>query len=278
MIAEEARRAGKLLLIDGAGDIETPITIPGSVILRISQYRYVVKPNEITIPFPAEDLLESYYGGQLQIRKKSDKPSVGFAGWAQMKLTSRLKTYIKELPITTAALLDRKRGAEHKGLLFREKAIAALQKTAGIEAHILARRTYSGYVKTITGSVGENRKQFVENFMSADYALCVKGDANASVRFYEALSLGKIPLFLDTACVLPLEDKINYRDFCVFVDWRDVDKIGEKLLEFHQGVSSERFEDMQKKARETFKNYLRLDMFSSCLASRLRDYAQVFSE
>jgi len=82
IIIEEAKRAGKPIIIDGAGDIEHPINIPNSVILRVSQYRYSAALNEITMPFLAEDLLETYYGGQLQLRKKTDRPSVGFAGWA----------------------------------------------------------------------------------------------------------------------------------------------------------------------------------------------------
>ncbi len=272
MIVEEAKKANKTLLLDGAGDLEYDIDIPNSLIFRVSQYQYSKKPNEITVPFPAEDLLEAYTGGELQIRKKPTRPSVGFTGWAGMTLKKRLKTHLKELPVTCAALFDGKRGAEHKGVLFRERALNALQKNTLIEPHFTARSSYSGHVATIQGSVADNRRQFVENLLGSDYALCVRGDANASVRFYEALSLGRIPLFLDTACVLPLEDKINYRDFCVFVDWRDTDRIGDALLKFHESVSPERFEEMQREARKAYAEYLRFDSFSKHLSAMLRTY------
>jgi hypothetical protein len=120
------------------------------------------------------------------------------------------------------------------------------------------------------GSLADNRREFVENLLGSDYALCVKGDANASMRFYEALSVGRIPLFLDTACVLPLEDKINYRDFCVFVDWRDIDRIGDILADFHASLTPERFIAMQKKCREVYETYLRMDAFSGYLAAELQ--------
>lgn len=272
MIVDEARRAGKMILIDGAGDLECPISIPHSVILRVSQYRYTRQPNEITVPFPTEDLLEAYVGGPLPLRMKPEKPSVGFTGWAMMSRSARLKTLWKEIPITFAALFDEKRGAEHKGILFRERALSSLSRSLQVESHLTRRASYSGHVKTLQGNVADNRRAFVENLLGSDYALCVKGDANASVRFYEALSLGRIPLFLDTACVLPLEDKINYRDFCVFVDWREVDCIGDILADFHAKLSSEKFEDMQRKARETYASYLRLDKYSAQLASILRGY------
>ncbi|MBP6946045.1 MAG: exostosin family protein [Candidatus Pacebacteria bacterium] len=272
MIVSEATNAQKPILVDGAGDLEYNIDIPNSVIFRVSQYQYSKKPNEITIPFPAEDLLETYRGGELQIRKKPERPSVGFTGWAGMSLERRFKTYVKELPVTSAALIDEKRGAEHKGVLFRERALKALQKNKFLEARFTARSSYSGHVATIQGSVADNRREFVENLLGSDYALCVRGDANASVRFYEALSLGRIPLFLDTACVLPLEDTINYRDFCVFVDWRDTDRIGDILVDFHSSLTPQRFEEMQREARKAYREYLRFDSFSKHLSAMLRTY------
>ncbi len=272
MIVAEAQKAGKQILIDGSGDIEHNVRIPNSVVFRVSQYRYSKKQNEITVPFSAEDLLETYTGGELQIRKKPEHPSVGFTGWAGVSLKKRLKIGLKELPVTVASWFDEKRGAEHKGILFRERALHALSRNPRIEPHFKARATYSGHVKTVEGSVEDVRREFVENLLQSDYALCVKGDANSSVRFYEALSLGRIPLFLDTACVLPLEDKINYRDFCVFVDWRDTDRIGDMLANFHAKISPERFESMQRQARNAFQQYLRYDVFSKYLAEELRTH------
>jgi hypothetical protein len=268
-IIAEAKSAGKPLLIDGSGDIEHPISIPNSIILRISQYAYSTQPNEITIPAIAEDLLESYADGKLSLRKKPNNPSVGFTGWASLSLTARLKLWLKELPILFGELADERRGAEHKGLLFRTRALKVLSESLRVKPNLTARTTYSGHVKTIQGSAKNNRMQFVENLLTSDYALCAKGDGNYSVRFYEALSLGRIPLFLDTACVLPLEDKINYRDFCVFVDWRDTDRLDDVLADFHAAISHEKFVEMQKKARDAYRNYLRVDAFSHWLAAEL---------
>jgi hypothetical protein len=214
-------------------------------------------------------LLESYTVGELHLREKLEKPSVSFTGWASLSAKARLKLWVKEFPVSLAELVDEKRGAERKGILFREKALRVLSRNPRVEPRFTARTSYSGHVKTIQGSVADNRREFVENLLNSDYALCVKGDGNYSVRFYEALSLGRIPLFVDTACVLPLEDIINYRDFCVFVDWRDVDRVGDILADFHARLSPEQFKDMQRKARDAYQNYLRLDTFSHHFARRL---------
>jgi|CXWL01.1.fsa_nt_gi glycosyltransferase involved in cell wall biosynthesis len=274
-IIEEATAAGKLLLIDGAGDLETPIDIPNAVILRVSQYAYSKRKNEITIPFPAEDLLETYCAGELQLRQKPVKPVVGFTGWADVPFKKRLKIFYKEFPIYIAEIFTPKRGAEHKGILYRARVLKILSKDSRIDSNFTARKTYSGHTKTIIGSVADNRKEFVENLLSSDYALCIKGDANSSVRFYEALSLGRIPLLLDTACVLPLETKVRYREFCIYVDWKDIDNITEKLLEAHNELSPETFIDMQRKARQAYKEHLRFDAFSNELAAILRTFIKV---
>jgi len=277
-IIAEARAAKKLILIEGSGDIETPIEGDDLVILRQSQYRYSAKNNEITVPLPAEDLCETYFGGRLNIRKKQPIPVVGFAGWAKLGLKQKIKTYIKSVPLEVVSLFFPHRRAEKKGVLLRSAALKTLAQTQGIVCNFLGRSSYAGNPVTAQGSMEENRRQFIENLVDSDYALCVRGDGNSSIRFYEALSLGRIPLFLDTACVLPLENVIDYKKFCVFVDCKDLHKIGEKLVEFHKKCSPEEFELMQKRAREAYEMYLRPDVFPKHMAAQLAAYAERYYE
>jgi len=277
-ILAEARAAKKLILIEGSGDIELPMVGEDLVLLRQSQYRYSVKPNEITVPLPADDLLETYFGGKLAARQKQTKPSVGFAGWATLSLKQRTKTYIKFLPTYITSFFHHERRAEKKGVLFREQILNILQRAQGITTNFLGRKSYAGNPITVSGSMDESRREFVENLNGSDYALCVRGDGNSSIRFYEALSLGRIPLFFDTACVLPLEHLIDYKKFCVFVDHPDVKKIGVKLLEFHKNCSLEEFELMQVRAREAYEKYLRPDVFPKYLAQQLSEYARKYYE
>ena len=65
------------------------------------------------------------------------------------------------------------------------------------------------------GSLGLNKQlrfEFIRNILSSDYTLCFRGSGNYSLRFYETLCLGRIPLFINTDCKLPFEDEINWRD------------------------------------------------------------------
>lgn len=273
-ILNDAEKAGKPVLIDAAGDIERPLPDIWGVVLRVGPYRYNKAANEIVVPYATEDLLEKYQNSVLVPRTKRMHPSVGFVGWSNPDMKTWLRAYVRDMSTIVAGILYPERGAERKGLFFRARALRALRKNRDIETDVVMKRSYSGHVGTLEGDVEENRQRFVQNLLTTDYALCVRGDANASVRFYEALSLGRIPLFLDTACVLPLEDTINYREFCVFVDWRNVDSVDAALLEFHKTVTPERFVRMQEQARDTYRRYLRRDSFSRELAQRLRAWLE----
>ena len=84
------------------------------------------------------------------------------------------------------------------------------------------------------------------------------------------LNLGRIPLFVDTDIALPLDRIIAYKNFCVFVDYRDIKKASKILVDFHSSISPEKFKDMQHKAREAYDKYLRMDVYTKYLMEELK--------
>ena len=97
--------------------------------------------------------------------------------------------------------------------------------------------------------------------LDSDFCLSVKGDGNASVRFYEILSLGRIPLFIDTESLLPFEDKIDYRSLMPWVDYKNIKDAPRIASQFYQSISNEDFKSIQMKLREIYQKYLRMDSF-----------------
>lgn len=271
-IIDEAQRNHKPLFIDASGDVFGKINVPNSRILRINQYRFDLPKNEITVPVPCEDLLESYYNNQLVFRNKADIPTIGFVGWGVLSLEQRLRTVIKELPRRFVSLFIRRYVVYRKGVFWREKAIKIFRKSNIIHTNFIIRNSYGGHANTLTGDPEKNRREFFQNISNSDYTLIVRGDANAATRFYETLSLGRIPVVIDTECMFPLEDKINYKEFCVFIPYTDIDRAPELLAQFHKNISPDEFVAMQEKARYIFKNYLRYDAFSRHLAEILRTH------
>ena len=269
-IAEEAMRAGKPLLIDASSDHAGIVNVLNARVLRINQYRFDLPAYEVTMPIQCEDLLEEYREGKHVLRPKRDVPSVGFVGWARLPFPQRMRSLAKEIPLRLRALLDPKQRAREKGVFWRERALKAFAASSRIERNFIVRDSYSGHLQMVQGDLRKNREEYIDNLDASDYGLVVRGDPNIATRFYEVLSMGRIPLLLDTYCVLPLSDLIDYREFTVFLPQEEVSRGPEILAEFHASLSPEKFEDMQKKARDAYETYLRFDSFTPHLVRQLR--------
>ena len=268
---KEAKKYNKPLLIDAIGDKMDIIDIPNSVVLRYAQYKNRLKENDVIVPVFTEDLLASYQDGKLTIRDKKEIPSVGFVGWSSLPFFTYPKTYIKDLPILLLGFLTTHFDLYRNGVLLRKKALKILELSLkNIDTHFIYRKSFSGNIRTVEGDIDVLRKEFVRNILDSDYTLCVKGNANQSTRFFEVLNLGRIPLFVDTDIALPLDRIIAYKNFCVFVDYRDIKKASKILVDFHSSISPEKFKDMQHKAREAYDKYLRMDVYTKYLKEELK--------
>ena len=266
-----AKKAGLPLLIDGAGDVEYPLAVEDVYILRIGGYRFISEHGRIQIPPLADDLLERYRGGQLSIRKKKEgKPVVGFAGWTTLSPMQYIRTVVKELPIRLHGLIDSRYRACIKGVLWRRKAIQILKHSSLVTFTLRARGSFSASPKTAIGDMQKLREEMVGIILQSDYALDVRGDANDSTRLFEILSLGRIPVIIDTERNFPFSDTIDYSSFALIVDFRDIHHLPERIAEFHKNISSERFEQMQKNARDVYVNYFRIDALMRPISGELR--------
>ena len=255
-------KAGELglpLLVDGIGDVEYPLPQPNVLVLRYGGYRFEKKKNEIHIPPYADDLLEIYCQSELQIKKKSHVPVVGFAGWGQLSLKQKMRSFAKELPDRLHGIFDSRFRAKKKGVFFRAEAIALLESSPLLKADILRRSSYSGHAETATGSAERIRREFVDNLLQSDYGLDIRGDANASTRLYEMLSLGCVPVIVDTERNFPFDDEVDYSSFALIVDFRDMHELPQRIAQFHAQISEEQFAHMQERARDAFVKHFRVD-------------------
>lgn len=266
-----AQRENLPLLIDGTGDIEYPIDTNNAFILRSGGYRFMSERGRLQIPFFVDDLLERYRNGRLVPRIKGEgKPSVGFAGWASISSKQYLRTIIKELPVRLHSIFDVHYRACIKGVLWRRKAIKAMERSPLVVFHCRVRNSFSGTSKTAEGDMRALQEQMVDTITQCDYALDVRGDANNSARLFEILSLGRIPVIVDTERNFPFSDKIDYSSFALIVDFRDIKKLPERIVEFHKNISPERFVEMQKNARDAYTNYFRVDALMRLVVEEMR--------
>jgi len=258
---DTAQQAGLPLLVDGTGDVEYPIDASNAYVLRIGGYRFIPERGRIVIPPLVDDLLERCMNGELQVREKraEAKPIVGFVGWAALPLKQKLRTVAKELPIRLRGIFDQRYRTMTKGVFWRARAIHVLQASPKVELNLKARASFSGSTKTAMGDLHTLRKEFVDTLLASDYGLEVRGDPNTSARLFEICSLGRIPVVVDTERFFPFSDEIDYSSFALIVDFRDIERLPEKIAEFHEAISPERFKQMQRNARDAYIHYFRID-------------------
>lgn len=262
--AQKSKTLGKPLIVYAPGDSDELIDVPNTIILRYSQYRYKKQKNEIMLPVFAGDFL----GEEAPLREKTrEEPVVGFCGWIQYQNAfEAAKSGLKNVYFDLRSLMGNRNAVLHKkGIYFRRKALGYLRESEGVTMNVIIRSSHSAHMKTVQGDPAELRKEYIQNILDSDLCLTVKGDGNISLRFYEVLALSRIPIFIDTDCVLPLEEIINYKEFMLYMDYRELPKIGDLAHDYFSALSPEAFIAKQRLAREIFVRYLRSDAFFSYL-------------
>ena len=222
-----------------------------AIIFRTSAYKSELNSNELVIPGPASDLS---FGKEIELRTKGEKPSIGFCGWANVNgLWSKVKLALKALRAG--------REVENKGLYFRQKALLSLVESDMVGTNFKIRSSYGAHKATVELDVAQSRKEFIDNLKESDFALTTRGDGNYSTRFFEALSLGRPVVLVDTDTPLPLEDVIDYDKFVIRVSHDEISRLPEIISRKWSELSGEDYKDMQIAARRAFEDYLRIDTY-----------------
>ena len=107
----------------------------------------------------------------------------------------------------------------------------------------------------------QTRNEFINNIISSDYTLCFRGSGNYSLRFYETLCLGRIPLFIDTDCKLPFQNEIDWKSLCLWVNVENLENICEIIIDYHNSISEKKFIEKQLYCREVWVKYLSKEVF-----------------
>lgn len=247
----EAKEAGKKLIVFTNQDDPSPLDLENAIVLRPSAYASTLAPNEILIPGLVEDLGKAYGVTPLP---KGERPSVGFVGKAGFDtLKARLRYLVRNYV--------QYKGDRREGTYFRRKAISYLSSDARIDVRAILRRRFGAHAKTIELPPEVARREYIENIQNSLFTLSPRGDGNYSLRFYETLSLGRIPLFIDTDTPLPGSDRIPYDTFMVRVPSSDIQKIADITYEFWNGKSEEELAHMQRTARAVFEQELYFPTF-----------------
>jgi len=248
----EARRHDLRMLIVANIDSTSPMPLPQEsiVVLRPSLLASSKRSNEYALPAWHDDLFTRYSNSELRVRPWTERPSVGFCGLAgrgKPTVSRRIKILLQRLGVDIP---------HSDGIWLRAASMNRLARCERVETSFVVRDQYFGGPSTKDQDKQRARQEYVDNILDNDYSLCVRGWGNHSFRTYEALSLGRPLLFLDTDCVLPLEELIGYEEIAVRVPESDLMHMPERLLSFHHSLDESTFAKTQRRAREVWEDLL----------------------
>jgi hypothetical protein len=270
-----ARDAGKPTVVFFWSDRDDPVSLE-AVVFRTSLYRSRRRQNEFAQPAWSEDFLARYLGGEFRVRPKLTVPTVGFCGFAppDPPAPRGLRGRVRRSAGDRKRALQRRFHMLSPGHEPRRQALRALATSAGLHTNFIVRGEFMGgaipHGQPDVRELRRVRQEYVANMVASDYVLCVRGAGNFSYRLYETLSCGRIPVFVDTDCVLPLDFAVDWREYCVWIDQTEIGQIGDRVAEFHEGLSDTDFADLQRECRRFWETHISPEGFFSHLHRHFR--------
>jgi hypothetical protein len=245
-------------------------------IIRFSWYRALQEPGAIISPAYLDseglDLMAEMGIQQLTPMKKPDVPTIGFCGREGGKLGLAIwRVLPKRLTRWMASnfFCGTTRGIRMTCCYpLRVDSIQILEKDPRIQMNRIRR----GRLGAQPTAKGQLRRQFLNNLTNNAYALCVRGTDNYSWRFYEALSLGRIPIVIDTDCVLPWEEQIPWERLILRVPSTCLTELPDRLWQWHSSFSPSEFQQLQLELRSVFERLKPANFHLELFQHILRDH------
>jgi hypothetical protein len=261
--AERVREAGKPLVVFFVGDSTDAVPLLGAHVYRTSLLRSRRREREHVLPAFARDVAEEL-GGPPPLRPWRERPVAGFCGYAPDRgLRGFARRILGRTPHPAAV---------------RTAACRALRRSRLVDTRFVFRPAYWAGALDPRGELDYEamhaaRQEFLASLIDSDYVLAVRGGGNFSVRFYEALSCARIPIFLDTDSPLPYENELDWRSLCVWLDESELPEIGAKVARFHAALDPEEFAERQRACRRVYLERLTPQAFFTSLVSGCRGLA-----
>lgn len=256
-MAELAARYGKELLIWFKGDLVPRIPFDNYVLFLPGIIRSRQRANHIACPVFIEDPQPRFGTFNAVVRPKSKIPTVGFCGYAD---SSPAKTGWSVINGLKLKMLERLGQGDFEEVqvvpstILRSRTLRSLSKSRLVTTDFIVREAYTPSRRPESDKAVDIRvNEFFANIYGTDYTLCMRGYGNWSYRFYQTLACGRIPVIVDTECVLPNTGSIDWKKYCIWVAPNELDRIGEIIRSFHHSISDRDFIHLQVECRDLWK-------------------------
>ncbi|MEO9953560.1 exostosin family protein [Nonlabens sp.] len=255
LLIKLAKTNNKKLLVYTGGDYGKTFNDPNIITWRNAGFKDSNDKQTFVLPAFMNDPLENNVVSIQQLEYKK-LPHVSFTGFATASFKeevrihlSTLKTNLKRWFKIDHSDYQKVYNAAGKRCSYLKR----LEKTPGVKTDFIYRDKYRAGSKTVEERKKSTR-EFFDNLNNSPYTFCLRGAGNFSVRFYESLALGKIPVLIDTDVQLPLESVIDWnKHICRMSPAEDLVDV---ITRFHNSHDHESFIELQNSNRSLYERYL----------------------
>lgn len=231
------------LIFFNRSDLPLRVKIPNSYSLQNSILDTQFS-KQIIIPYNTLSL------EHLQQRRYAPSPAISFVGFVPKVSLGRIKTML--LHGFPHSILD-------NPIVIRRIGLRKIQKHFP-NSKIIVRSHYGG-ARSLIPNPEKWRMDYESSIANSDLVFCPRGDGNASQRFYEAISCGRVPLVPNTSQILPRcicenPHQLNY----LLLKWSS-DDVMLRVREFWTSLNSETYQQIQSNYRRVFAECLNYKTF-----------------
>lgn len=109
-------------------------------------------------------------------------------------------------------------------------------------------------------------EKYIDNLSNSIFSICPRGTGISSVRLFESIAMGSIPIIIADGYKPPLSDLIDWNKFSIFVPENKVRKIKDIL----ENIDKESISSMQKELNHVYSNFFNEKNFFKSVELKLK--------
>ena len=262
---------GKTVWVNIPGDqyVKLPKRLKVKILVQ-QGYKSKLASNVYCYPVFIDDELDRYFNTKSIIpRAYSNNTTVSFCGHASGNLFAATKDVLKTVIKHILFRVQLTSYLPHKitsNVYKRSKLLDKIIKDNRIVSSIIKRKKYrNGVVRQDQKIADASSLEFFNSIKSSDFVFCYRGAGNFSLRLYQTLAMGRIPIFVNTDCILPLEKEINWKHNTIWVESEEIQLLTDKIVDFYNTLNNEELNNLFELNRNIWETQLRLGGFFRAL-------------
>lgn len=204
--------------------------------------------------------------------KFSKTPIVGFCGQSNHSYLNAFKECFRVFTRNFLYFLNFSHNFPHKVMsssLLRSKILKIIKKSKLIDDNFIERKKYrAGAIEQTNIKITTN--EFYNNIIESHYVICCRGGGNFSVRLYETLAMGRIPIFINTDCLLPYHSEL--RDHALWIEDYNLKNLESSIIKFHLKFNENSFQEFLNNARAFWLKKMSMKFYFSYLFGQINKF------